>query len=278
MNKKQKRAKEPVGYVVYQGPSAIDPSTEIVVIVNRLKGDSTNGKTGSMAQSFILRTDMKPNEAVKSGQDHAVCGACPYAGNKGCYVSIKMVCSVYNAFKRGSYKVATPAEVAVLAASKVTGGNLAGFRCGSYGDPAAAPYEIWEPIVMAVRAVGGRTSGYTHQWSERYAYLGRTADPQFRAILMASTHGAIDTVTAETDGWRAFGSFNSVDEIKTAGLAMCPASKEAGFRRTCGSCGGQSACNGRKSFDDLRRSMGIVVHGNAVTKGLAMKSNKRVQE
>jgi len=273
-----KKEKEPVGFIVYQGPSTIDPSIEIVVIVNRMKGDSTNDKTGGMAQSFILRTDMKPNEAVKQKLDHVVCGNCPYAGNKGCYVSIKMVCSVYAAFKRGSYKKATPQEIAVLAASRVKTGQLEGFRCGAYGDPAAAPYSIWEPIVMSVRAAGGRTSGYTHQWSQRYAYKGRTADPAFRSILMASTHGAVDTVLAETDGWRAFASFNDVAEIKEAGLALCPASKEAGKRRTCGNCGGQSACNGRRSMEDLRRSMGIVVHGNPVTKGLALKSNKKAQE
>jgi hypothetical protein len=278
MIKKQKQPKEPVGFIVYQGPSALDPSTEVVVIVNKLKGDSANEKTGGMAQSFILRTDMKPNEALKVGKDNAVCGCCPYAGGNGCYVNMKMVCSVYGAFKRGSYKTATPAQVGVLAASRVVSGTLDGFRAGTYGDPAAAPFEVWDEMISPVRAAGGRTSGYTHQWSERYSYQGRTADPRFRTILMASTHGDVDTLIARASGWRAFASFNSLAELEAADVALCPASKEAGFRRTCGSCGKQSACNGRRDDDDRRVSMGIVVHGTQYVKGLAVKSNTKAQE
>ena len=275
---KHKKAKEPVGFIVYQGPSALDPSTEIVVIVNRLKGNCTNEKTGRMAQSFILRTDMKPNEAVKSKADVAVCGECPYAHGAGCYVSMKMVCSVYNAFKRGSYGVATPAEIGTLMADRVKRRILDGFRSGTYGDPAAAPFEVWEAMISPVRLAGGRTSGYTHQWSERYAYMGRTADPRFRMLMMASTHGAVDTLVAQAAGYRAFASFSSEAELRAADVAACPATKESGFRRTCGTCGKQSACNGRRDEDDRRVSMGIVVHGNQYIKGLAVQSNAKAQE
>ena len=275
---KQKKAKEPVGFIVYQGPSALDPSTEIVVIVNRLKGDCTNEKTGHMAQSFILRTDMKPNEAVKKKLDVAVCGECPYAHGAGCYVSMKMVCSVYNAFKRGSYGTATPADIGTLMAKRVKQGIIDGFRSGTYGDPAAAPFEVWEAMISPVRQAGGRTSGYTHQWAERYAYMGRTADPRFRTLMMASTHGPIDTLLAQADGWRAFASFNSLAELEDADVALCPATKEAGFRRTCGSCGKQSACNGRRDEDDRRVSMAVVIHGTQYVKGLAVQANNKAQE
>ena len=264
--------KNPTGYLVYEGPSEMDPSVQIAVIVNCITSKSSNEKTGDMAQSFILRTDMKPNVAVKTKQDYVVCGCCPYAGNNGCYVSLKMVCSVYAAYKRGSYVRASPEVVGEIVAARVRKKLLSGFRCGSYGDPAAAPFEVWEPMVSAVRAAGGRTSGYTHQWSERYAYAGRTADPRFRALLMASAHGPVDELLARADGWRSFTVFEELEALERSGLAMCPASKEAGYLKTCGTCGTQSACNGRRDLDDRRSSMAIVVHGNAITIKQAKKA------
>jgi hypothetical protein len=274
-----KTNKKPTGFLVYEGPSEVDPSVQIAVIVNRVFGNATNAKTGAMAQSFIIRTDMKPNEAVKAGTDHAICGACPYAGGKGCYVSMKMVCSVYAAYKRGSYVKTTPETVGQLCASLVEIGMLDGFRAGSYGDPAAAPVAVWESMILPVRAAGGKTSGYTHQWSPKYAYAGRTADPGFRSLLMASAHGPDDALMANAEGWRAFTTFGSAEELKAADrMVMCPASKEAGHRLTCATCGGQSACNGRKSLDDRRANIGIVVHGSNYVKGMAVEANKKAQE
>jgi hypothetical protein len=267
--------KSPTGFLVYEGPSVLDPSVQIAVIVNRVFGNATNAKTGAMAQSFIIRTDMKPNEAVRAKQDHAICGACPYAGGAGCYVSIKMVCSVYAAYQRGAYLKTTPDTVGQLCAALTKIGMLAGFRAGSYGDPAAAPYGVWEALIEPVRRAGGKTSGYTHQWSEKYAYMGRTADPAFRNLLMASAHGPVDALLANAQGWRAFTTFGSADELKdTPRMVMCPASKEAGHRLTCATCGGQSACNGRKSLDDRRANVGIVVHGSNYVKGLATAANE----
>lgn len=272
------KTKSPVGFLVYEGPSVVDPSVPIAVIVNRVMGNATNAKTGAMAQSFIIRTDMKPNEAVRAGQDHAICGMCPYAGGKGCYVSIKMVCSVYAAYQRGSYKAVSPETVGNLCGALVEIGMLSGFRAGSYGDPAAAPYGVWEALMKPVREAGGKTSGYTHQWSEKYAYAGRTADPAFRSLLMASAHGPVDALLANAGGWRAFTTFGSAEELKaTDRMVMCPASKEAGHRLTCATCGGQSACNGRKSMDDRRANIGIVVHGSNYVKGLAVEANSKAQ-
>jgi hypothetical protein len=270
-----KKSKKPTGFLVYEGPSALDPSVNIAVIINRVFGNATNAKTGAMAQSFILRTDMKPNLAVRLGADHAICGLCPYAGGKGCYVSMKMVCSVYSAYKRGSYAKAAPETVGMLCASLVGIGMLDGFRSGSYGDPAAAPASVWESLITPVRLAGGKTSGYTHQWAENYAFEGRVADPAFKGLLMASAHGPVDALLANAAGWRAFTTFGSVDELKEAGhMAMCPASKEAGQRRTCATCGGQTACNGRKSESDRRVNIGIVVHGSNYVKGMAAAANE----
>lgn len=61
------------GYVVYEGASMINgaPIVGIVTI------ESKNIKTGNIANLWILHAEIKPNEAVKSGDDSAVCGDCP---------------------------------------------------------------------------------------------------------------------------------------------------------------------------------------------------------
>ena len=48
-----------------------------MVLVTGLVARSKNEKTGAMVQSYILLRDVAPHEAVKTGQDEAVCGECP---------------------------------------------------------------------------------------------------------------------------------------------------------------------------------------------------------
>ena len=64
------------GFIIYEGPSLIDGSP-IVAIALRTSG---NSKTGNMVQTYIIRSDMDPREANKSGADYAICGACPHKG------------------------------------------------------------------------------------------------------------------------------------------------------------------------------------------------------
>ena len=65
--------------IVYRGPSAID-GREIVVILTGLqtRRGSKNAKTGELIQSWILRADVEPHTAVKTGDDASVCGQCPH--------------------------------------------------------------------------------------------------------------------------------------------------------------------------------------------------------
>lgn len=67
------------GFVVYDGPSAID-GERIVVIVCALER-SRNAKTGHMVQTYILRADMHPIEAVRTGADVSICGGCKHRGD-----------------------------------------------------------------------------------------------------------------------------------------------------------------------------------------------------
>ena len=66
---------KPLGYIVYEGPSELDGSP-IVVIINKIWAASKNGKTGALVQSFIIRSDINPVEALKTGDDAAICGHC----------------------------------------------------------------------------------------------------------------------------------------------------------------------------------------------------------
>ena len=68
-------SKAPNGYILYRGPSAID-GKPIMVIATGFANKSSNGKTGDMIQTWIIREDIAPNEAIKSGEDESICGQC----------------------------------------------------------------------------------------------------------------------------------------------------------------------------------------------------------
>jgi hypothetical protein len=111
------------GYVIYDAPSMLD-GKRIVVIVTGIKG-SRNTKTGKMVQTYILRPDMHPLEAVRTGADYSICGNCPARGDgtgKGriCYVTlIHGPRNVWQSYMRGVYPKATAAEVAEIVAGKM---------------------------------------------------------------------------------------------------------------------------------------------------------------
>ena len=62
------------GVVLYEGPSRID-GAPVVAIACRIADASSNAKTGAMVQTFIMRQDIAPHEALKTGDDASVCGA-----------------------------------------------------------------------------------------------------------------------------------------------------------------------------------------------------------
>jgi hypothetical protein len=217
--------KKPLGYIAYQGPSMID-GRPIVVIVNKLNG-SQNEKTGAdLVQTFIIRSDVGPVEALKTGDDASICGQCVHRpllartnGQAPCYVNVgRSVRSVFEAYRRGRYTKATPAQLrAVLAGRKV--------RLGTYGDPAAAPVELWAEILADT---AGHV-GYSHQW--------QAVDFDHAAwapLVMASADTADEAAQANLFGMRVFRV--SVGVEKQAGETTCPASAEGGRRATCDKC------------------------------------------
>lgn len=247
-NSRGKAVHNPNGLVIYDGPSMLtgDP---IVVIATGFTRASNNGKTGEMLQTWILPRDIAPHEAVKTGQDAPVCGSCPFASGNGCYVQIQNApLSVWRAYHVDRYAKVEPENL-----PHVFGGHK--LRLGSYGDPAAVPFGIWESALTYVT----RHTGYTHQW--------RTCDQRFAGILMASVERIQDVTRAEAKGWRTF--YVSADgqplpELLTLTEPMsgrkivtCPASAEGGHRTSCEDCG---LCDGTY-FADKRTHIMIRPHG-----------------
>ena len=213
-----------LGYIAYEGPSIID-GKPIVVIINKIDG-SKNAKTGAIVQSFIIRSHVNPMRALQTGADVSVCGQCEHrpvlarkSGKPPCYVQVaKSVLSVYNAYRRGRYVKADPATIAKALEGKIV-------RIGTYGDPFAAPVQMWSQITRY--ALGRR--GYTHQWD----IPGFDVDA-WAPLVMASADTIDQAAKANLLGMRVFRVSQGVDV--QPGEAMCPASAEAGQRTTCAKC------------------------------------------
>ena len=238
--------KRPNGYILWRGPSLLDGAPIVVIGIKK----SGNRKTGRMLQTYILRADMSPVNAIRSGSDASICGSCPHRGividgrNKGrtCYVNIGQgPTGVYKAFMRGAYPACE--DIEALGENQLV-------RLGTYGDPGAVPGWVWQTLI---RSAVGHT-GYTHQWQSR---------PDLKGIVMASADSSKAASVAHAAGWRTFrvAMPNHVARLKTE--SICPASAEAGKKLTCETC---LACHGASS--GRRGSIVIQAHG-----GFAVMAN-----
>lgn len=212
---------QPNGYILYEGPSALD-GKPIVMIATGFRSKSQNPKTGDMIQTYIIRSDISPTQAIKTREDASICGNCKHRGFFGagrtCYVQVHQAPSaVYNAYKRGSYTTIgltgpTPAVANLLANRSI--------RIGSYGDPAALPNSL---AVLPIIYAKNHTC-YTHEW--------RTSS--LRAISMASVDTEVEAKEAQKLGWRTFRVKNEKDPILDNEVE-CPAIAKPGII-TCQTC------------------------------------------
>ena len=148
------------GFIMYQGPSMLD-GAPIVVIATM---STSNTKTGQMVQTWILRADINPVEASKSGDDASICGNCVHRHyNKGaCYVNIGQAPNgVFKGYQRGIYPVFSFDDHAHYFSHRK-------IRLGAYGDPAAVPFDVMQSIAD----LGIGHTGYTHQ-AEHKGFDGR---------------------------------------------------------------------------------------------------------
>lgn len=217
--------------IVYEGPSSID-GAPIVVILTGLDQSSANGKTGDLVQSFIIRADVEPHDALRTGDDASVCGMCPHrplivrmlatAGivSSPCYVRVsESVLSVFRAYRRGSYaRASSIAQVAAV----LRGRKL---RLGTYGDPAAAPVGLWELLV----SLSSGHVGYTHQW-QAVGFDAQAWSP----LVMASVDSADEAQQAVALGMRYFRVSIGIDKQPLE--VTCPASAEGGRKTQCSNC------------------------------------------
>lgn len=241
---------KPNGIIIYEGPSSIDGAPIVVIAVGLIRR-SKNAKTGNMLQTYILRSDISPLRALKSGKDSAICGQCPHRGNgrgrrRTCYVNVGQgPTQVYKAYKRGRYPTVFKARTYLNVI-----GNRRIIRLGTYGDPGAVPADIWHTLLTDSLGY----TGYTHQWMHRL---------DLREICMASVDTVEEMRQAHERGWRTFRTDTTrVIKEQRGKESLCPASERAGKVLTCAQCLSCAGANGR------RGSVYIPAHG-----GFAVMSN-----
>lgn len=234
-------------YIIYDGPSLIDGSP--IVAIAQVK--SGNRKTGNMVQTWILRSDVDPITASRTGADTAICGDCPHKGTpsdkatgwavgRSCYVNLLFAPNgVFKAYKRGSYPVAQGHD-----AIRAIGLGM-GVRLGSYGDPMAIPEYVWHSLTSAAEYV----TAYTH---------GANTMPD---MVMTSADNAAQAHEAWGKGERTFRVISALDKLIKGKEILCPASEESkaisGKAVTCAAC---KLCGGNSV---KAKSVAIVAHGAA---------------
>lgn len=205
--------------IIYNGPSLLD-GQPIVVIATYSK---RNKKTGHVVQTYVLREDLNPLEASKTGADYSICGNCPMRGEvttdpnrkqaKGrrCYVNLGQgVLIVWKAYKRGVYQEGSARDM----------GRGRFVRVGTYGDPAAAPAAVWEDLLSEAST----WTAYSHQSGWRPDIAMQSADDYHSAALHWKA------------GRRTFRVIADLGHIDHNNEVLCPASKEAGRRVQCTAC------------------------------------------
>jgi hypothetical protein len=215
------------GVTIYRGPSLRD-GAPIIVVLTGLATASENDKTGAMIQSWIIREDIHPVEAVRTGQDVSICFDCKYRGDggrdRGCYVEVwKAPANIWRSYHRGNYPTYDPVQHAPLIAGKPV-------RFGSYGDPAAAPIAIWQHL----SELASNRTGYTHQWH---------TTPELREYCMASVDNPQELEAAQSMGWRTFRVTTDTDA--RMGEVLCPEVLKKATCATCGLCKGAALAGAR---------------------------------
>ena len=225
------------GLVLYTGKSAIDNTTDIVVIATGIKVKSNNEKTGDMIQIWILLANEHPSNAINNGNDYGICGNCPHRkqadGIRTCYVTQMALGSVYRAYHKGNYPKFNYAKHSKLFVNRKV-------RFGAYGDPVNIPYIT----VQAIAKLADGHTGYTHQWKNNKF-------DAYKKYFQASCDNLFDYIDASQAGW---GTFRVVpqNEVKTVSEIEC----QGGVKTTCSKC---TLCEGSSN---KQRHITITAHGS----------------
>lgn len=236
------------GHILWAGFSLLDGAPIVAIAVGE-ESDSTNGKTGALVQTYILRADVAPIPAARSGADRSVCGDCPFTSpnaaeydgravgtlsGRVCYVNLGQGPEmVYHSWQKGNYPFAN--DIARVGAGRLV-------RVGTYGDPAAVPSHVWSALLS--RAAGW--TGYTHQPDRA---------PDLRPYLMASARSVADAARLQANGWRTFAVIPDGAPIPS-GSILCP-SVSRGVQ--CADC---LLCDGARPGRERVKSIAIPAHGS----------------
>ena len=232
-------------FALWSGPSELDGKPIVALATIR----SDNSKTGDVPQIAIMRADVNPIEALKTGDDYSVCGGCGHrpelvasSGLAPCYVTVAHgPLSVWKSWKRGT---ATGTRAKLVERAREVGM----IRLGSYGDPAAVPAHVWARLEAQLGATV-RIVGYTHQWASP------TTAPSMARWVMASADSTAERKAARSAGYRTF-RIRSSTQPGQPGEIACPASAEMNNKATCSTC---RACDGMKR-GGKRPDVVIVAH------------------
>jgi len=210
-------------HILYEGPSEIDGGP-IFAALTGLDNPSQNGKTGPMLQTWILRSDVRPVEAIKLGLDVSVCGDCPHR-NGTCYVNVgQSPTAVFDSYARGTAK---RDNLKML-------GRKQRIRVGSYGDPSAVPIAIWDDLLK----YASDFTGYTHRPIQ---------SPGLQKYCQASADTPGEAALYQNLGWKTFRIKIESDPILSNEI-ICPSEKGV----QCITC---LKCNG------TTQNIAIDIHG-----------------
>ena len=222
---------KPRGYVIYRGPSLLDGAPIVAVALVK----SRNAKTDNMVQTYIIRADLDPRDANRTGADYAICGACPHRGvvnpdkvtgladQRSCYVVMGQgPLQVWKSLQADKYPDALHHKpIAALGAGRMV-------RLGTYGDPAAVPEYVWKSLIKEAK---GHTA-YSHQGDNP----GADFNPQ---LMMRSADTESEARAAWGRGERTFRVLRKGEEPIAGREIDCPSSKGVACI-ACGLCGGAS--------------------------------------
>lgn len=225
-------------FVVYEGPSRIDGGP-IVALAHGIDSKSKNSKTGPMIQIAILRADVPPWEALRTGLDVSICGNCihrPKGENgkmRSCYVNLRFITPVWFA-KREPWD-------STLAHDE-------GVRFGEYGDPFAVPLDVWIGITREAKT----WTGYTEFWRDAEAN-----DRRWKKYFMASVQSEEQARDAHAMGWRYYRPMRNTENALPWEI-VCP---HYSNQVQCIDC---RLCDGARmtSAQDKRKSIRAPIHGN----------------
>jgi len=199
--------------------------------------------------------DVKPNDAVKTGEDVSVCGDCILRPTLHRHKPIEDWPCYVKTFQgpRSVWEATRELPVATVADIVNAPNREAGIRFGAWGDPTAIPILPWMVLIWAMRARLKRSkAGYSHQW--------RTCDPAWSGHVMASVHSPAEREQAKGRGFRTFRIIGSASEVGQ-GEILCPNTTHGVQCLDCGLCDGS---NPRPTMTgamvDGRKDIAIVVH------------------